>query len=67
MAVRVLLCGCEAWTTRKNDWSKIHVAEIKYFRAVKSCARTYRVRNEDAIKKLNIFSIDKKTTFYRNK
>lgn len=52
---------------RKNDWNKIHMAEMKYLRAVKGCMRADNIRNEDIRKELHIFSVCETIAFYRSK
>jgi hypothetical protein len=67
MAVPVLLYSSKTWTTRKRDWNRIQVAEMKYLRTVKGCTRLDQVRNEDIRNELGIFPLSKKIIEYRNK
>lgn len=50
------------WEKLLGDWS-----EVQYLMIAKRCSRTDNARNEDAINKLNIFTINWKTVLYRNK
>lgn len=61
-----VLYGFEDYTMRKSDWNKFQMTEMKYLRAVKGCTRIDSTKSEIGSYELNMFSVHKKITFYRN-
>lgn len=60
MAAPVLLYGCESWTMRKKDTSRIQTTEMKFLRRIKGCTLRDRIRNIDIREELDIYSINDK-------
>ncbi|KAJ4431546.1 hypothetical protein ANN_20145 [Periplaneta americana] len=54
LARPVLTYGCEAWTLRERDKTRIVANEMKFLRRTAGCTRLHRKRNEDVLQELEI-------------
>jgi hypothetical protein len=53
----VLACGCEAWTIRKNDETRITAAEMRFMRRKANCTKWGHKRNEEIMEELKTESV----------
>ncbi|RZF44869.1 hypothetical protein LSTR_LSTR004494 [Laodelphax striatellus] len=65
MAAPVLLYGSESWITTKPLESRLQAAEMRFLRKVKGCDRRDQIRNDDIRTELNVYSMNKKVSEYR--
>ncbi|KAI5734314.1 hypothetical protein M8J77_004982 [Diaphorina citri] len=58
--VPILTYGCETWTMRKKDNTRMQAAEMKFLRSMVGKTRRDRIRNIDIRKMVDIESLEEK-------